>query len=230
MVSTNNPWHILREQLMHIDEHILPSAPFLNEEKKSNENHWIEFDLDVFLGDQINKKLGCWIAVKRIHQSIVITHICNNYDDLLRPFDIILTFNDINFHDINEETARVIIQAHQIKPIKIRIRRLQPNTLETIEFNLQKDRIFDTRKLGCVIDGGFDQIQSTDPGIFVVGIRPGSRAAKNGRLRIGDRLMQISNTYATVNLQCMELKYALKFVRRMMKESTMITLVVAHQS
>lgn len=229
MVSTNNPWHLLREQLMGIDEHILPSAPFRNEEK-SDDNHWMEFDLELFLGDQINKKLGCWISVKKFHQSIVITHICNNYDGLLRPFDIILIFNEINFQEINEETARLIIQAHQIKPIKMRLRRLQPNTLETIEFNLEKQGLFDSQKFGCVIDGGIDQTKSSDPGIFLVGIQAGSRAAKNGRLRIGDRLMQISNTYATVNLQCMELNFALKLIRRMRKESTMISLIVAHQS
>ena len=228
MVSTNNPWHELREQLMHIDENILPSAPFLKEEK-FNDNHWIEFDLDVFLGDKINKNIGCWITIKEYHQSIVIANICNNYDGLLRPFDIILTFNDINFNGINEETARCIIQAHQIKPIKIRLRRLQPSTLETIEFNLEKKDRFDSGKLGCTIDGGIDQTKSTDPGIFIRGIRSGSRAAKNGRLRIGDRLMQISNTYTTVNLQCIELHYALKLIQRMRKESTMITLVVAHQ-
>lgn len=228
MVSTNNPWHELREQLMHIDENILPSAPFLKEDK-SNDSHWIEFDLDVFLGDKINKNIGCWITIKKYHQSIVIANICNNYDGLLRPFDIILTFNDIHFNGINEETAQCIIQAHQIKPIKMRLRRLQPSTLETIEFNLEKQGLFDSGKLGCTIDGGIDQTKSIDPGIFIRGIQSGSRAANNGRLRIGDRLMQISNTYTTVNLQCIQLNYALKLIQRMRKESTMITLVVAHQ-
>lgn len=228
MVSTTNPWHELREQLMHIDDHVLPSAPFLKDDK-SNENHWVEFDLDVFLGDTTNKNIGCWITIQKHQQSIVIINICNNYDGLLRPFDIILTFNDINFNGIDAETARCIIQAHQIKPIKMRLRRLQPSILETIEFNLEKQGLFDSGKLGCTIEGGIDQTKSSDPGIFIRGIQSGSRAAKNGRLRIGDRLMQISNTYATVNLQCIELNYAMKLIQRMRKESMMITLIVAHQ-
>jgi C-terminal processing protease CtpA/Prc len=220
MVSTNNPWNLLREQLMQIEETMVPSAPFSKEE-----NHWIEFDINIFL----EEKLGCWITVNELNHSIVITNIFNNHDGLIHPFDIILSLNDINFIDITQQTAQCIINAHRGKQIKIHIRRLQSTALETIEFHLHTDRFFDSRKLGFTINGGIRKTDRTDPGLFIIGIKPKSRAANNGRLRIGDRLMQISNIYTTINLQCIEFKKALKLIHRMRKESTSMTIVVAHQ-
>jgi hypothetical protein len=220
MVSMNNPWNLLREQLMSIEESMIPSAPF-----SKDENQWIEFNTNIFLGD----KLGCWISVNEFNHSIVITNISNNHDGVIHPFDIILSLNDINFTNITQQTAQCIINAHQGKQIKIHLRRLQPTNLETLQFHLPKTRCFYSRKLGFTIDGGVRKTDQTDPGLFIVGITPKSRAANNSRVRIGDRLMQISNTYTTINLQCIELQTALKFIHRMRKESTSITIVVAHQ-
>ena len=219
MVSANNPWNLLREQLMQIEEMSISSAPL-----SKDENHWIEFDTNVLLGE----KLGCWISVREFNHSIVITNILNNHDGVLRPFDVIVSFNDIHFTNMTEQTAQCMIDAHQGKEIKVHLRRLQPASLETIQFHFHTKGFFDSRKLGLTIDGGIGKADHTDPGLFIVGITSKSRAANNRRVRIGDRLMQISNTYTTINLQCIELAQALKLIHRMRKESDSITIVVAH--
>jgi hypothetical protein len=228
MVSTNNPWHLLREQLMQIEDTMIPSAPFQKIEKLNN-NHWIEFDVDVLIAEKVNNKIGCSIFVSELNHSIVIINILNN-DGSLHPFDIIISFNDINFMNITKETGQCIINAHQGKQIKIHIRRLQPTILETIEFNLHNNSFLNSHELGFTIHGGIEKNNSNDLGLFIIGIKPNSQASNNGRLRIGDRLMQISNTYMTINLQCIEFDMALKLIKRMRKESKFLTLVVAHQT
>lgn len=226
MVSTNNPWHLLHEQLMQIEDKMNPSAPY--EKFMRNivyDNQWLEFDIEILIPDKVPSA----IVVQKINQSIVITNFVHK-DGLLHPFDIILTLNDMNFVNMPKEAAQCILNAHQGKLIKFRIRRLQPTALETIELNLQKNSFFDSPKLGFTLDGGVRKAQETDPGLFVVGIKTRGRAANNGRLRIGDRLIQISNTHSTVNLQCLELDQALKLIKRMRNESTSVTLVIAHQT
>ncbi|CAF0786127.1 unnamed protein product [Adineta ricciae] len=226
MVSTNNPWHLLHEQLMQIEDKMNPSAPY--EKFMRNivyDNQWLEFDIEILIPDKVPSA----IVVQKINQSIVITNFVHK-DGLLHPFDIILSLNDMNFVDMPKEVAQCILNAHQGKLIKFRIRRLQPTALETIELNLQKNSFFDSAKLGFTLDGGVRKAQETDPGLFVVGIKPRGRAANNGRLRIGDRLIQISSTHVTVNLQCLELDQALKLIKRMRNESTSVTLVIAHQT
>jgi len=232
MVSTNNPWHFLREQLMQIDDVMSPSAPFEKSMRNTiNDNQWNEFDIDVLLGEKNNNnnKIGSFISVNEFNHSIVVTNILNS-DGLLHPFDIILSLNDMNFIGMTNEAARCIINAHQGKIVKLRIRRLQPSTLETIELNLSKRGLMNSCKLGFTIDGGIGKNKDNDPGLFIIGIKPKGRAANNGRLRIGDRLMQIKNTHITINLQCIELDAAIKLIQRMRKESTSITLVIAHQT
>jgi hypothetical protein len=226
MVSTNNSWHLLREQLMQIEDTMIPSAP-VQKDEKFNDNHWIEFDMDVLIGEKVNNKIGCLFTISECNYAIIITKILNN-DGSLHLFDMILSLNDIHLTKMTKETAQCLINAHQGKHIKIRIRRLQPTILETIEINLHNQSFINSRKLGCTLHGGIGRNDSPDPGLFIIGIKPNSRAAINGRLRIGDRLMQISNTYTTINLQCMEFDMALKLIERMRNESTSITLVVAH--
>jgi hypothetical protein len=224
MVSRNSSWQLLREQLMQIEDTMIPSAPFQKSMRNIiNDKHWIEFDIDVLIGEEGNNQIGSFIYVNELNHSIIIKHILNNDGGLIHPFDIILSFNDINFTNIIKETAQCIINAHQGKLITIHIRRLQPTIVETIEFNC-----LNSRKFGFTIDGGIGR--NDDPGLFITGIKQNGQAAKNGRLRIGDRLMQISNTYITVNLQCIELDLALKLIKRMKKESTSIILLVAHQT
>jgi hypothetical protein len=226
MVSTNSSWQLLREQLMQIEDTMIPSAPLQKNPKAMgniiHDNHWIEFDIDVLIGEKGDNKLGCFIHINELNHSIVVTNILN-HDGLIHPYDRILSFNDMNFTNLTKETAQCVINAHQGKLVNIHIRRLQPTILETIEFNF-----LNSRKFGFTIDGGIGR--ADDPGLFIIGIKSNGRAAKNGRLRIGDRLMQISNTHTTVNLQCIEFKVALKLIKRMRKESNSVSFVVAHQT
>ncbi|CAF1015211.1 unnamed protein product [Adineta steineri] len=228
MVSTNNPWHLLREQLMQIEDIMGPSAPYEKSMRNIlNDNQWIEFDIDILISEKVNNKLGSVISVNKFNQSIVITNILNN-DESLHLFDIILSFNEMNFNDMPKDTAQCIINAHQGKIVKLRIRRLQPLMIEKIELNLYENNRRNSHELGFTIDGGLGKNKEHDSGLFIIGIKPRGRAATNGCLRIGDRLLQISNTYITINLQCIHLDDALKLIKRMRKESTSLTLVVAH--
>ncbi|CAF1226223.1 unnamed protein product [Adineta steineri] len=228
MVSTNNPWHLLREQLMQIEDIMGPSAPYEKSMRNIlNDNQWIEFDIDILISEKVNNKSGSVISVNKFNQSIVITNILNN-DESLHLFDIILSFNEMNFNDMPKDTAQCIINAHQGKIVKLRIRRLQPLMIEKIELNLYKNNRRNSHELGFTIDGGLGKNKEHDSGLFIIGIKQRGRAATNGCLRIGDRLLQISNTYITINLQCIHLDDALKLIKRMRKESTSITLVIAH--
>jgi hypothetical protein len=231
MVSMNNTWQLLREQLTQIEDIMIPSAPFSKDEKLMrniiNDNHWTEFNMDVLIAEKANNKKGDSISVSELNRSIVVTNILNG-DGSIHLFDIILSFNDIDFRDIRKKAAQCIINAYQGKIIQIRVRRLQPSSLETIEFNLKNDDLVNSKKLGFTIDGGVNN--ENDPGLFIVGIKPKGRAANNKRLRIGDRVIQISNRYVTINLQCIELDAALKLIKHLKNDSTSITLVVAHQT
>ncbi|CAF0814474.1 unnamed protein product [Rotaria sordida] len=236
MITTTNPWHLFRQQLMQIEDIRNSSILFEKNEKSMrniiHDHHWIEFDIDILMNTKIHNKICSLIRVNELNHSIIVTNILNN-NKIFHPFDIILSFNDINFINMTKKIAQRIIKAHQGQIVKMRIRRLQPPILETIELNLRKHNFIKSRKLGFTINGGIDNNNNNhnnDPGLFVIDIKPKSPAANNGRLRIGDRLIEIRNTYITVNLQYIEFEVASKLIKRMRKESTSITLVVAHQT
>lgn len=49
--------------------------------------------------------------------------------------------------------------------------------------------------LGFNIRGGIDNVHvGNDPGIFVTTIRPNGAAAKDGRLKTGDKILQVLST------------------------------------
>ncbi|UJR23290.1 hypothetical protein I4U23_026306 [Adineta vaga] len=228
MVSTSNPWHLLHEQLMQVEEMMNPSAPYEKSMRNIvHDEQWIEFDIDVLIPEKVLQKNSSSISIDKFNHSIVITNVLYK-NGLLHPFDIILSLNDMNFINMPKEAAQCILNAHQGKLVKFRIRRLQPTTLETVQFDLHKKSFIDSPKLGFTIDGGIEKNQNNDSGLFVVGIKPRGLAANNGRLRIGDRLVQISNTHVTINLQCIDLDHALKLIKQMRNESTHLTLIIAH--
>lgn len=226
MLSTSAAWSFLSEQLRQLDEihQPSPSAPV---QKVSSvmtntirDAHWIEFDTELFL------PLHPSIGIDFIKQSVVITHLTEE-NQLLKLFDVILTLNEIELKNQRKDIIQCLIDAHQGKRVAMRIRRLQPSKTEMIQFDLEKSHRFQSKKLGFTIDTKSDSIN--DPGLFVIGIHRDGPAAQHGRLRVGDRLLQISNRYVTVNLQCMELDKALKLIQRMKKESNVIQLLIAHR-
>lgn len=194
-----------------------------------HDDQWIEFDIDVLLAEKMNSKAGCSLTVARLNYSIVVTTLSNESQSL-RLFDTILTVNEIDFSYLSEATAKCILDAHRGKLIHMRVRRLQPSFLETIEFDLADRYAIKSSKFGFTIAGGIAKNDGNDPGLFVTGIASKGRAAGLGLLRIGDRLMQMSNTHESIQLQYLELDAALKLIRRMRKKSTCIKLVVAHPS
>lgn len=224
MVSPNKSWSSLCEQLRQCEEihyQPFPSAPVQKLTSTMNnvvqDEHWIEFDTDFYLSPDQSS-----IRVDLIKQSFVIVDL-HDENHVLKLFDVILKLNEIELKTQPKEIIQSLIDAHRDKHVSMRIRRLQPSHCETIEFHLNKSK----KKLGFTID---DDKDSIDPGLFVVGIRARGLAAKHGRLRVKDRLLQITNRYTTVNLQCMELSNALKLIHRMKNESTMVKILVAHQS
>ena len=233
MVSTQNSWNSLREQLMRIESVMIPTAPLQKETRSMHrvihDDHWIEFDVELLLAEKKNSKAGCSLSVARLHQAIVVTSVSNE-NQSLRSFDTILTLNEIDFSNLSEATARCILDAHRGKMIHMRVRRLQPSFLETMEFDLADRHAVKSSKLGLTIDGGIGKNDGKDPGLFVTGIASKGRAAGQGLVRIGDRLMQISNSHVSIHLQYLELDTALKLINRMRNESRWIKLVVAHPS
>lgn len=223
MLSTNNPWQLLREQLLHIEDTSIPTAP-MNKSDSSQDDHWMEFEADVCLPSHA-------VGLDLINQSVVLTHVCKDHESL-RLFDIVLTFNGIDLRNIDRTTAQYVFDAHRGKRVSVRLRRLQPMCIETIEFQIKKKGLLDSNKLGFTIEGGIGKSATidNDPGLFIIGLSPRSRAAKHGRLRIGDRLLQLSNAHTTVNFQCMKLDKALELIARMKKESTSLQLLVAHRT
>jgi hypothetical protein len=140
--------------------------------------------------------------------------------------------NNIDFRRMSKDTAQCLLDAHQDKTVSMRLRRLQPLSTETIEFHVQRKSVFHEKKLGFTITGGIEKTSlfNDDPGLFIVAINPKGQAARHGRLRVGDRLLQLSNQYSSVNLQCMQLDTALKLINRMINESTSMKLLVAHRT
>ena len=221
MLSTNNPWQLLREQLMQIDDTGIPSAP-MQKNDPSQDDHWMEFEADVCLPNHA-------VGLDVLNQSVVITHVCKDQESL-RLFDIVLTLNSIDLRNIDKTTAQCLFDAHRGKRVSVLLRRLQPMCIETIDFPIKRKGLLQSNKLGFTIDGGIGKSATidNDPGLFIIGLTPRGRAAKHGCLRIGDRLLQLSNTHTTVNFQCMKLDKALELIARMKKESTSLQLVVAH--
>ena len=213
---------------MHIEDTIIPSAPVQKSQPPMSgsiqDEHWIEFDTDVCLPNST-------IGVQIVNQSVVINHLCKDQESL-RPFDIILTLNSIDFRNIVQDTAQYVLDAHRGQRVSVRLRRLQPMCLETVEFQIKKKGLLDSNKLGFTIEGGIGTSTETnkDPGLFIIGLKPRGLAAKHGRLRVGDRLLQLSSTHTTVNLQCMTLDRALQLISRMKKESSSLQLLVAHRT
>ncbi|CAF1086367.1 unnamed protein product [Didymodactylos carnosus] len=126
--------------------------------------------------------------------SVTVTRIIKNgiawKDNKLRLHDIILRVNNIDFTTITHAAAVEALRNAGNK-VTIYIRRLAPPYIEKIE--LHKSSI---TSLGFSIAGGINNEHvKGDHGIFITNIIQGGIAGQNGRLRVGDRLMQISTSY-----------------------------------
>ena len=83
--------------------------------------------------------------------------------------------------------------------------------------------------LGFSIAGGISHEHvKGDYGIFITNIIPGGIADKNGRLKVGDRLMHVQSMVNGYDLQFVEHKHAVESIRRACDEGSTITLLVGH--
>lgn len=74
----------------------------------------------------------------------------------------------------------------------------------------------------------FSFLLKRDYGIFITNIIPGGIADKNGRLKVGDRLMHVQSMVNGYDLQFVEHKHAVECIRRACDEGQTITLLVGH--
>src|SRR5262249_13333064 len=141
----------------------------------------------------------------------------------LKLHDIILSVNKKDFTEIKHQEAIDELKAAG-NNVKLLIRRLAPPIMERIKLNRPS-----TARLGFTIAGGLGhELIKGDCGIFTTNIIPGEIAAKDGRLKFGDRLMHVQSLKNRFDLQFVEHKHAIQCIRRAYGEGETITLVVGH--
>ncbi|UJR08392.1 hypothetical protein I4U23_012663 [Adineta vaga] len=195
----------------------------------SYENHWHEVKIDLERSIDDNQPLGFFIAgglntnsSNHRFTSIIVTKIIENSlvdkDKRLKLYDIILSVNNIDFTNINEQNALNILR--KARPtVQLIVRRLSPLIIEEIE--LQHNG-----KLGMTIAGGIDiEHYANDPGIFVISKE---NYQTNAQFNIGDRLIEISSTNNTYDLRFVTFEDAKKYIRLACKESQIIKLSIGH--
>lgn len=159
--------------------------------------------------------------------AVVITRITEgglaDRDQRLKLHDIILQVNDKDFTCIKHQDAVDELKAAGTH-VHLSIRRLAPPIMEEIQLHKPA-----TAHLGFSIAGGISHEHvKGDYGIFITNIIPGGIADKNGRLKVGDRLMHVQSLKNGYDLQFVEHKHAVESIRRACEESPTITLLVGH--
>ncbi|CAF3465528.1 unnamed protein product [Rotaria sp. Silwood1] len=195
------------------------------------DDHWQEIEID--LERPPNVGLGFSIAggtdTPCISDSpaVVVTRITEgglaDRDQRLKLHDIILRVNSMDFTRIEHQAAVDGLKAAG-NHVNLLIRRLAPPIMEEIQLNKPPNA-----NLGFSIAGGISHEHvKGDYGIFITNIIPGGIADKNGRLKVGDRLMHVQSLKNAYDLQFVEHKHAVESIRRACDESQTITLLVGH--
>ncbi|CAF1354687.1 unnamed protein product [Rotaria sordida] len=159
--------------------------------------------------------------------AVVVTRITEgglaDSDHRLKLHDIILRVNNIDFTNIEHQAAVDTLKAAE-SPVILIIRRLAPPIME--EIVLEKSP---NVHLGFSIAGGISHEHvKGDYGIFITNIIPGGVADKNGKLKVGDRLMSVLSMKNTYELEFVEHKHAVESIRRACDDGPKITLIVGH--
>ncbi|CAF4594175.1 unnamed protein product [Rotaria sp. Silwood1] len=194
-------------------------------------DHWTELKID--LERVPGKGLGFSIAggtdtpCITDSSAVVITRITESgladIDHRLKLHDIILRVNNIDFTNIQHQAAVDTLKSAE-SPVILIVRRLAPPIME--EIVLEKPS---NVHLGFSIAGGISHEHvKGDYGIFITNIIPGGIADKNGKLKVGDRLMSVQSMKNTYDLEFVEHKHAVESIRRACDESQNITLIVGH--
>ncbi|CAF0737147.1 unnamed protein product [Adineta steineri] len=195
------------------------------------DDHWqeIEVELDRGPGVGLGFSIAGGIDTPCISDSpaVVITRITEgglaDRDQRLKLHDIILRVNEMDFTQIEHQAAVDGLKAAG-NHVSLSIRRLSPPVMEEIQLNRPPNA-----HLGFSIAGGISHEHvKGDYGIFITNIIPGGIADKNGRLKVGDRLMHVQSLKNGYDLQFVEHKHAVESIRRACDEGLTITLLVGH--
>ncbi|CAF4027581.1 unnamed protein product, partial [Rotaria sordida] len=195
------------------------------------DDHWqeIEIDLDRPPGIGLGFSIAGGTDTPCISDSpaVVVTRITEgglaDRDQRLKLHDIILRVNTMDFTHIEHQAAVDGLKAAG-NHVNLLIRRLAPPIMEEIQLNKPPNA-----HLGFSIAGGISHEHvKGDYGIFITNIIPGGIADKNGRLKVGDRLMHVQSLKTGYDLQFVEHKHAVESIRRACDESQTITLLVGH--
>ncbi|CAF4445313.1 unnamed protein product [Rotaria socialis] len=195
------------------------------------DDHWqeIEIDLDRPPGVGLGFSIAGGTDTPCISDSpaVVVTRITEgglaDRDQRLKLHDIILRVNIVDFTHIEHQAAVDGLKAAG-NHVTLLIRRLAPPIMEEIQLNKPPNA-----HLGFSIAGGISHEHvKGDYGIFITNIIPGGIADKNGRLKVGDRLMHVQSLKNGYDLQFVEHKHAVESIRRACDESQTITLLVGH--
>ncbi|CAF1133946.1 unnamed protein product [Adineta ricciae] len=195
------------------------------------DDHWREIEVDLHRSPGVG--LGFSVAggvdTPCINDSsaVVITRITEgglaDRDHRLRLHDIILRVNDVDFTNIAHQSAVDSLKTAG-NDVFLTVRRLEPPAMEEIE--LEKPP---SAHLGFSIAGGIsNEYVKGDHGIFITNIIPGGIADKNGRLKIGDRLVHVQSAKNNYDLEFVEHRHAVESIRRACDDGPKITLIVGH--
>eukprot|EP00051_Salpingoeca_urceolata_P029687 m.490680 g.490680 ORF g.490680 m.490680 type:complete len:1184 (+) comp28474_c0_seq1:274-3825(+) len=123
--------------------------------------------------------------------SIYITHIIEGgaaaHDGRLHVGDRLVEVNGVNVLNVLHEEAVKALQLNRTG-VKLVIARLPPPLEETEMIVFEKG----AGGLGFSIAGGTDDMEDGDAGIYVTQIIENSSAARDGRLRGGDKILQVN--------------------------------------
>eukprot|EP00043_Microstomoeca_roanoka_P006824 m.66251 g.66251 ORF g.66251 m.66251 type:complete len:1176 (-) comp13585_c0_seq2:2829-6356(-) len=117
-------------------------------------------------------------------------------DGRLRKGDRILEVNGHSCENVTHNEAVLMLQASTtVKLLVSRLMDITENTFkvedEILDIELEKSA---AHGLGFSIAGGLgSEIEDGDPGIYVSDITPGGPAGQPGKLRFGDRLLEVNN-------------------------------------
>ncbi|CAF0856080.1 unnamed protein product [Adineta steineri] len=195
------------------------------------DDHWreIEIDLQRSPGVGLGFSIAGGIDTPCINDSsaVVITRLTEgglaDRDHRLKLHDIILRVNEIDFTHIEHQLAVDSLKAAG-NHVTLIIRRLEPPAMEEIELEKPPNV-----HLGFSIAGGISHEHvKGDHGIFITTIIPGGIADRNGRLKVGDRLVHVQSVKNNYDLEFVEHKHAVESIRRACDEGPKLTLIVGH--
>ncbi|UJR30241.1 hypothetical protein I4U23_017779 [Adineta vaga] len=195
------------------------------------DDHWREIEIDLHRppGIGLGFSIAGGVDTPCINDSsaVVITRITEDgladRDRRLKLHDIILRVNDSDFTHIEHQAAVESLKAAG-NDVVLLVRRLQPPAMEEIELEKPPNV-----HLGFSIAGGIsNEYVKGDHGIFITNIIPGGIADKNGRLKVGDRLVHVQSAKNSYDLEFVEHRHAVESIRRACDEGQTITLLVGH--